>query len=285
MLFILRDCSLFDRYWKSAVKYSMEQYKQQHPNLQGMPRANWITLGDSHSRQQYMRDQFSSLGVRDHVMHTAQFDGRVHDYQNDPNVVSKLKHIENINSAGIATALSHAWMIRTWLETTTATEHPLGLFMEDDMDLGLCDLWPFTWKWVMAQWPRDCEIMQLSLIRNDDLPDWLMHHPQKRFKGNWGAGVYMLTRAQAQRIVGNTFLPDGTICMDIEENPWAWPCVEHTIIRQNDLCWTWPLFCEQITIKSTQPRGEDIGQHKSARAITDFWRRVAASPNGWILRD
>jgi hypothetical protein len=240
-----------------------------HQNLQGLPRVNWLTMDQSWNRQESMIRQFERLGIENHQRHRG-IEGTDPDFLEKYQVrYSEFTVIDQFSKIAIAVSIGHLLMIKHWYETTNEY---IGFFIEDDVNLELCNHWPFKWSDIIAKWPEGCNFMQLCLIRNDDIPDW-QFGLNYRYEGNWGLTAYALTRDHARMIVKEVFATPEEYNLILPGQEWVRPWAEYMIIRYNDPARTWPVFAEREMVDSESLHYHS-SQHRCSKRVHDYYRNI-----------
>lgn len=213
------------------------------------PPVYYITLKDSVDRQEKLEQYLNSQQIR--YTKIIAFDGRKHDFANDPCVVG-LPQLQAIDSGHIATALSHIKAIECWYYTNNTST---AIFLEDDMNLELSNYWTFTWPELMTRlntyyW----SVLQLSLLRGQDAETALDEHDmcfRRRSFYNWSVGAYMITRGYAKRLL-ELYTGNGKYTLIVDRWPEYYPYVENLIyIAARPHEFTLPLFVEDVSFNST----------------------------------
>jgi hypothetical protein len=218
--------------------------------LTNFPHVYYITLEDSVNRQNYMEKQLNFLGVKNYTKILA-FDGRIHNYCEDQNVTGKFKH--QLNSGQIATTLSHLKAISEWYYHS---DTPMAVFLEDDMNLNICQYWNFTWDDIISRLNKqEWNCIQLSLQRCNDAEVPLDEEDirlRRRSFYNWSAGSYILKRQYAEKILNYYIDENNKVNLTVYECEDYIPYIENIIYiagRPNEF--TLPLFVEDVSHAST----------------------------------
>ncbi len=162
-----------------------------------------INLPDQTKRLNHIRQQFKKYKIKDYRVIEA-VDGRNND----------LKHLMNsdypkLRPSEIGCLASHINAIKAWLEST---DDEYGIIMEDDCSLDTVEHWQWNWDYVMKNIPKDADIIQLVMIKNNNVKFNLhLKDPYKRsdFSSySWSTACYVIKRSYAQMLV-KTFLING----------------------------------------------------------------------------
>lgn len=242
--------------------------------LQNFPPVYYITLQDSTARQQQLEAQLQNLAVS--FTKIIAFDGRQHDFTKDKYVIGKL--VKHIDSGHLATVISHLKAIEQWYYTSNS---PVAIFLEDDMNLGLCKYWQFTWSELFARLDKyHWNVVQLSLLRGQDAEVRLSEEDmcfRRRSFYNWSVGAYMLTRNYAKRLL-DTYVSGKEYALTVERWHDYFPYVENIIyIAARPHEFTIPLFTENINFTSTfYPQfintKRKLGQIESSQFVEQWWQ-------------
>ena len=197
------------------------------------------------------------------------YDGRKNDYLNDPLVSGA--YFAQMNSCEVACSMSHVKAIKHWYETSD-TEY--AIFFEDDIDFTVSNYWNFNWNDVMSILPEGWNIIQLCLIRVNDIDTVRLH---MRTNINWSAGAYLVSRKYAKRIVED-YCPEDKYTLFLKGDPKAIPFAENVVYFLGEPhTFTLPLFTENISFNSVFYPDFIKNTHKdnnikSAKFVYNWWK-------------
>jgi len=235
--------------------------------FQNFPPVYYISLEDSHERQNSMNLQLDSLGITNKTMINA-YDGRNVDYK-DNELVEGL-HFNQMDSVQIAASLSHVKAIKQWYYESST---PYAFFFEDDVTFESSQYWNFTWDNLLSSLPKNWKVIQLALIKEDGIKETDMKFHSRNW-WNWSAGAYLITREYAKVLIDN-FCDEDRYKLKINKDLRLIPLVENVIyITAGTDSYTFPLFTENTKHPSTI-RKENSGQNihdKNSQFILEWWK-------------
>jgi len=209
--------------------------------FKNFPPIYWMTLDHSTERQQNMNRQLDYYGLTDRTMIIG-YDGKQCDYLNSDLVSGP--YFSQMNSGEVACAMTHVKAIKHWYETSNTD---CAIFFEDDVDFTITNYWNFTWDDVMSILPNDWNIIQLCLIRVEEIDTVRLH---MRTNINWSACAYLVSRDYARRIVED-YCPEDKYTLFLKGDPKAIPFAENIVYFLGEpYTFTLPLFTENISFYS-----------------------------------
>lgn len=236
--------------------------------FKNFPPIYWITLERSKERQENMNRQFDYYGLTDRTMIIG-YDGKKENYLEHPLVEGV--YFGQMNSCEIACSMSHVKAIKHWYETSD-TEY--AIFFEDDIDFTVTNYWNFNWDNVMSILPTEWNVIQMCLIRVEDIDTVNLH---VRTNINWSAGAYLVNRKYAKRIVED-YCPSEKYTLFLKGDPKAIPFAENVVYFLGEpYTYTLPLFTENISFNSVfypefiQNTHKD-NNIKSCQFVYNWWK-------------
>ena len=236
--------------------------------LNNFPSIRFLTLEESEDRRNDLLFQFKKYGITNFKPIFC-YNGKNKNF-NICNPIVEGIYINEVESAALATTMSHLKAIHDWY---TTTEEEYGFFCEDDIKFDTIECWNFSWDELITAVPKDWKVLQLCLIRTVDLLDSDMIPHAKQWD-DWSCCAYVINRPYAKQLLsayydGNKFTLDvkGTTHIPIAEN----------IIYPPDYqqCYVIPLFTENRKHSSTMIRENNDSyaamQDKSSKFIIDWW--------------
>ena len=249
--------------------------------INNFPSVNYLTLPDSHARQQDLEFQLCKHGINYRTIFA--YDGRKTDIRQQLNLKGALVNSDSISSEVLAVSVSHIKMIFEWWKNTT---EPYALFCEDDINIELIDTWNFHWDTFFDNLPPDWKVIQLSLIRENSVNFSDMRLRKKRWD-DWSCCAYLINRKYAEEIVANYYdeLTD-TYTLDIPGTN-HFPIPENIVYPGNyKQCYVIPLFTENRKHQSTLQRSDHDEytkikniQDQSSEFITEWWNKNGKNVN------
>ena len=212
--------------------------------LTNFPPVYYISLSDSIDRQQSFENQFLLNGIENVKMIEA-YDGRKINYCIENDTVDGV-HFHQMDSGGIAAAISHLKAIEEWYNSS---DSEYAIFFEDDMTIQSADDWNFTWEDFVSVLPKDWKAIQLSLIKEHGIEDNDMKLNQREW-WNWSAGSYLIRRNYAKELIEH-FYQENKYYLKIKDYD-VIPCIEYCLFSLANVdAYTIPLFYENTNFVST----------------------------------
>lgn len=245
------------------------------------PEVFCVSLESCSDRRVRMANQCKMLGIKELCFVDA-LDGREIDFKNHSNIIAWF--LDDLDSAGIATCLSHLEAIRHWVEHY---DSPYAFFCEDDMDFFISYYWNFEWPQIFEMFPEDWDSMQLSLIRENLFYDDSLFRIQIRYYDDWSAGTYMLTRDYAKKLLNNYYIGDGKIELCIRDDIEVYPVIENVLFNPGwftQTSYMLPMFVESKRFNSTfypkfinkKTKGVQL---EWVDIVTDWWEKNGPTLN------
>ena len=212
--------------------------------LTNFPSVYYISLSDSIDRQQSFENQFLLNGIENVKMIEA-YDGRKINYCIENDTVDGV-HFHQMDSGGIAAAISHLKAIEEWYNSS---DSEYAIFFEDDMAIQSADDWNFTWEDFISSLPKNWKAIQLSLIKEHGIEDNDMKLNQREW-WNWSAGSYLIRRNYAKELIEH-FYQENKYHLKIKDYD-VIPCIEYCLFSLANVdAYTIPLFYENTNFVST----------------------------------
>lgn len=229
----------------------------------------WLTIPSATNRHQHMINQFFQYGINSHTL--------INGY--DANDVRKLiftaTGLSNIDNRSLSITLSHLNIIKKFYYETT---HDMALIFEDDINFSISDYWQFTLTDVISRLPNNWNIVQLCLIRDEDLVDVRF---RKMRDSDWSVAAYLISRKYAAKIINQYVQVDNIYNIDSVINNYKLvPCIEAVLFCLDFAnIYTFPIFTENLNILSTYFNDNILQSNqtlnvKSGKEIDLWWRTV-----------
>ena len=195
-----------------------------------------------------------------------------------------------VNHNGKGPVISHLKAIKEWYENT---DEPYTFFCEDDLSLDTVKYWNFTWDEFFNSLPENWNIIQLCLIREDM---FCFFNPEVKLINrcwcDWSACSYLISRKHAENLIKN-YYPEDFIHLEYkgtdkelrekERNSYwfLFPHVENIVYSSFEGgIYTFPLFVENVSFKSTWSGGDDNWLNvKSRDEIMNWWETKGQNKN------
>lgn len=236
--------------------------------LKNFPEIYWLSLSKSKERQDYMHRQFYKYNLPSIMVEG--YDGKENDYLNLPNLVEGA-YFPQMNSCEVACAISHVKMVKHWYETS---DSEYAIFFEDDANLETIECWNFCWDDVMSILPTEWNVIQMCLIRVEDIDTVRLH---MRTNINWSLGAYLINRKYAKRLIED-YCPESKYTLFLKGDPKAIPFAENVIYFLGEPhTYTLPLFVENTSFNSVFYPEFIENTHKdnnikSSQFVLNWWK-------------
>jgi GR25 family glycosyltransferase involved in LPS biosynthesis len=291
-------------YYKSAIKNMMigmgyEQVDSLHEydwafenkniifetqKLKNFPSVNFVSIEESQDRRNVLYEMFEKYGISNVTPHI---------YKRYSDEDHKIIEGPLINHTGKGVVTSHLKAIREWYEST---DEEYTLICEDDFSFDTVKYWNFTWKEFFRQLPKDWNLIQLCLIREDM---FCFFNPEVKLRNrcwcDWSACAYLISRKHAENLIKN-YYPDDFIHLEYkgtdkelrereETSYWfCFPSSENIIYSpfegiQGGI-YTFPLFVENVSFNSTWSGTTDNWLNRySHDEIMNWWKTKGQNKN------
>jgi len=284
-------------YYKSAIKNMMigmgyEQVDSLHEydwafenkniifeteKLKNFPSVNFISIEESQERRDVLYEMFEEYEISNVTAHI---------YKRYSDADHKIIEGPLINHTSKGPVTSHLKAIKEWYENT---DEEYTLMCEDDFSFDSVKYWNFTWEEFFRQLPKDWNLIQLCLIREDM---FYFFNPEVKLRNrcwcDWSVCVYLISRKHAENLIKN-YYPNDFIHLEYKgtdkelkekekDSYWClFPHAENVIYSPfEDIrggIYTFPLFVENISFTSTWSGRDDNWLNVKCRdEIMNWWR-------------
>lgn len=234
--------------------------------LEGICPIYIINLPDNTKRLNNIKYQLKQYKIKNYsVVHAV--DGRKNDlsdivYGEYP----KLKPQE------IGCVASHIKAIKKWL---SESDSEYALIMEDDCSLGTVQYWQWDWKYFMQNIPRDAEIIQLVMIKNDNVK--FSMHKKEPFKNAginhyaWSTACYLIKRSYAVKLINKLTVEDKINFSDLKLKNKA---ADVTLYSLGE-AYCMPMFTYYLDTKNAINSSHENFHRRSKEFIDSWWQNSA----------
>lgn len=155
-----------------------------------------INLKDHTHRLSNAKKEFKKYGITNYTVIEA-IDGRESDLSH---IVSG--RYPNLKPSEIGCITSHIKALKHWLDTS---DSDYAMIMEDDFSFDTVQHWTFDWDYVIDNLPKNAEIVQMIMIKNDPIK-FSIHKKEKYERDNvmsysWSTACYLIKRDYAKALV------------------------------------------------------------------------------------
>jgi GR25 family glycosyltransferase involved in LPS biosynthesis len=155
-----------------------------------------INLKEDGHRLNSAIQQFKEYEISNYEIIEA-FDGRVSDLSE---IIDGKR--PNLKNGEIGCMASHIKSLRHWLDTSNSE---YAVIMEDDFSFDTVKYWSFDWTYFINNIPKDADIVQLIMIKNNPIK-FNLHKKEILTSNNmmqyeWSTASYLIKRTYAEKIV------------------------------------------------------------------------------------
>jgi predicted O-methyltransferase YrrM/GR25 family glycosyltransferase involved in LPS biosynthesis len=249
--------------------------------LKNFPSVNFVSIEESQERRDVLYEMFEEYEISNVTPHI---------YKRYSDSDHKIIEGPLINHTGKGVVTSHLKTIREWYEST---DEEYTLICEDDFSFDSVKYWNFTWKEFFRQLPKDWNLIQLCLIREDM---FCFFNPEVKLRNrcwcDWSNCAYLISRKHAENLIKN-YYPADFIHLEYkgtdkelreEEGNSYWflfPHAENIVYSSFEGgIYTFPLFVENVSFNSTWSGKTDNWLNRQSRnQILDWWRTKGQNKN------
>ena len=268
---------LTDEYYvKSRTQWNIQKIDEQNyyanqimekNKLENFPSVYYVSLEECKDRQENIEKQFSEYEIIPTAILSKRF------VESDDEITGKF--LDQMNGGTIGCVVSHLKAIRKWYEET---DEDYAFFCEDDLSLETVKYWDFTWEEFIETIPEDACCVQLLIIR-ENFETFDIH---KRLWNDWSGTAYIITRNYAKVLVEHYCLGENRFHLELPgSGNVLTPLLENVLFETlEDVCYSIPLFVEDITFETTFSPEEDkdvkgsqkSGHIESYNAVINYWK-------------
>jgi GR25 family glycosyltransferase involved in LPS biosynthesis len=268
---------LTDKYYvPSITKWNIQRIDEQNyyaskimekNKLENFPSVYYVSLEECKERQDNIERQFAEYGISPTPIISKRF------AESDDEITGVF--LDQMNGGTIGCVISHLKAIRKWYEET---DEDYAFFCEDDLSLETIQYWDFTWEEFVETIPEGTCCVQLLVIRKD----YETFDLRKRLWDDWAGTAYIITRNYARVMVENYCLGEKRFNLEL---PGARniivPLLENVLFETlEDVCYTIPLFVEDIKFGTTFSHEEDKevngnqknGHTDAYKTVINYWK-------------
>jgi GR25 family glycosyltransferase involved in LPS biosynthesis len=225
-----------------------------------------INLPDQTKRLNHIKKEFNTYGITDYKIVEA-VDGRTDDLKG-------LIHgnYPKLRSTEIGCIASHIKAIKTWLEDS---DDEYAIIMEDDCSFENVQYWSWTWDDFMKNIPEDADIIQLVMLKEDNLT-FSMHVKEKYnhkdyFSYAWSTACYVIKRSYAEKLI-KTLVIDGKY--ELTEGKYKNKPAD-VILYNLGHAYTMPILTHFIDTKHAINLSHAPFHNRSKKQIDSWWQKYA----------
>jgi FkbM family methyltransferase len=246
--------------------------------LKNFPSVNFISIEESKERRDILYKMFEKYKISNVTPHI---------YKRYRDGEHKIIEGDIINPDGKGVLISHLQTIKKWYETTN---EEYTIICEDDFTFDSVKYWNFSWEEFFNQLPKDWNIVQLSLVRENM---FIFFNPKVKLRNrcycDWSACAYLISRKHAKNLIENYYPADSIIIeykgtdkeLRLKDNvSFIFPNIE-TIIYSNFKggIYAFPLFVENVSLISTWTGSVNTYNIKSNEEIINWWKTIGKYEN------
>lgn len=177
-----------------------------------------------------------------------------------------------LKSQEIGCVASHIKAIKRWLDTSD-TEY--AIIMEDDCSLQTVQFWQWDWNYFMNNIPKDADIIQLVMIKNDNVT--FSMHKKESYKNigikhyAWSTACYLIKRSYAKKLIKEITVDDKINFSELKLTNKAADVTLYSL--GNAYCM--PIFTHFLDTKNAINIGHESFHKKSKDLIESWWENSA----------
>lgn len=234
--------------------------------LSGFPKVYYLNLDHREDKNDYMISNFKKYGIEYiRISATKYIDEKFEYWKNK--ILDDHNLLEIGTKGEIGCGISHLEIIFNWLDSN---DEEYIFIMEDDCDISISDMWPFTWEEIIKNLPSDWDCLQFCVDTNSFLRFYL--HPLMEDNGSISA--YMITRNYAEKLKKNHYQNKKfklrtkiSNCNLLEVNGFI-----ETIILESGKTYSFPIFTTNTSFLSDHFKFGINPRHIiSRKLIHDWW--------------
>jgi GR25 family glycosyltransferase involved in LPS biosynthesis len=223
-----------------------------------------INLKDQKHRLSNAKKEFNKYGITDYTVVEA-VDGRDNDLSEIiDGQYPRLKPTE------IGCVASHIKALNHWLNTS---DSDYAIIMEDDFSFDTVEYWSWDWDYVVSNIPKNAEIVQFVMIKNEPIKFSLHKKMQfdynKRMQYSWSTACYLIKRSYAQSLVKEHLINDKYKLNDYGFRNQAADVVLYNLGN----AYSMPLFTHILDTKHAINAGHSDFHTKSKNFINSWWEK------------
>lgn len=229
-----------------------------------------INLKDHAHRLKNAKQEFKKYGVTDYTIIEA-VDGRNSDLSN-----MIIGDYPRLKPSEVGCLMSHIKTLNHWLKTS---DSEYAIIMEDDFSFDTVQYWKWDWQYVVDKMPKDADILQLIMIKNDPIK-FSIHkkdpYDRKKFMSySWSTACYMIKRSYAKKIVEMHY-KNGKYSLHHHghKNQAA-----DVILYNLGVSYSMPLFTHILDMKNSINQKHENFHIKSKTNIDNWWKNESQKYN------
>ena len=214
----------------------------------------YINLDRSSDRREYMNYQIGQYGLD--IERFPGIDRSFHEYSHDDGYATTMRPGE------IGCTLAHLHLMKKYRGQDL-------LVFEDDVDLSLMEMWPFTLDEFIERLPEDWEIVQLYKFPRP-WPAQLRRKRWEDYTNEWSSGSYLIKKELIEKLIERYFIGDKVSFKALYDD-FGRPPLADVIIYYNDvISYTATLFSVVPNISTIQGTPSTPGPDP----VRDIWSRL-----------
>jgi len=222
-----------------------------------------INLKDHTHRLNNAKKEFKKYKITNYEIIEA-VDGRKND-------LSNIIHgtYPNLTGSEIGCIASHIKALNHWLETS---DSEYAIIMEDDFSFDTVEYWPWDWNYVIKNIPKDADIVQMIMIKNDPIK-FSIHKKEpydkrKIMTYSWSTACYLIKRNYAKKLVNLHYIK-GKYRLD----SFGFKNQAADVVLYNlGTAYSMPLFTHILDIKNSINKKHEDFHNRSKKGIDLWWK-------------
>lgn len=173
----------------------------------------FINLNQSTDRLKYMNEQINFYNIQNvhriEGIYGKGFSNKqkgTYTFKNNKKLNFEINYYDNYNLSELGCTLSHLYAIKTAYDNG----NEYAIICEDDIYLGICQMWKFKLNDIINNAPDGWGLLQLYTFRNN-ITDYKVY---KEWNYNYSTLVYLVNRDCMRYICNTLFVNDNTIVIN-----------------------------------------------------------------------
>lgn len=222
-----------------------------------------INLKGHKARLEHAKKEFAKHNIKNYSVIEA-IDGRNSDLSDI--IVDKYP---SLKSSEIGCITSHIKAMKHWIDTS---DSEYAIIMEDDFSFDTVQYWQWDWNYVVKNIPKDAEIVQLIMIKNDPVT-FSLHKKEPFNRKNimnyeWSTACYLIKRQYAKSLI-NLHYKNGKYKLD---NFGYTNQAADVILYSLGNTYSMPLFTHILDSKNSINSQHAQFHNKSKNSIDLWWK-------------
>ena len=247
-----------------------------HEKLKGFPQVRYLNLDNRTDRREWMENHFKKYGVTDYVRISADRYGphNYDEWKSKLAVAGSNSYVRKDNICYVSILVNQFQSIIDWYNDNTSET---CIIAEDDLNMDILRLWPFTWEYFVDNLPCNWDCIQMQVIGGQWMPMGLT----KRSRNNHGATAYLINRRYAEKMIDMHYIDGKFTFYDNYGYGGNWPeyhCQSPDFVPfEVGVTYTFPIFITNSKFGSDCYEGKvNMMARKSDFAVVKWWKEESS---------